>query len=278
MAVKIKNYGFILIILIIIILLFGPFKNHKQTELELKLEPKQDQIVNLKQTEHNPKEWVDEFKALLKKHGTDKYAHKLYTLYGLYLGPIRFNKLNILEIGLGCDMSYGPGKSLDVWREYLPNTKISVMEIDKDCADKFRNQVELMIVGSKSDFDVLKQAEAKAPYDMIVDDGGHTRLQQINSLIGLFPYVKNGGFYVLEDVYFSFTQIMNDNPKSSFDLLVQIIQHLNDPVFVYEPNPNVKFERLAGYNFEITNEIKYLIENVQSVNCFYHACVLFKKF
>ena len=39
---------------------------------------------------------------------------------------------------------------------------------------------------------------------MIIDDGGHTMNQQITSFRVLFPYVKSGGIYVIEDLCTSY--------------------------------------------------------------------------
>ena len=63
------------------------------------------------------------FASIGNKHGTDKTsaaayrdvtvgAHAYQFLYSKYLGPLRHDKLQLLEIGLGCNMNYGPGKSL----------------------------------------------------------------------------------------------------------------------------------------------------------------------
>lgn len=61
-------------------------------------------------------------------HPTPAY-HYAYTRF---LAHARFQpNLHILEIGLGCNMGYGPGASLKLWRAYLPCAKISFVEYDK---------------------------------------------------------------------------------------------------------------------------------------------------
>ena len=47
-----------------------------------------------------------------------------YTVYEKYLEPIRDRKLKMLEIGLGCNMNYGPGASYHTWLEFLPNVDL----------------------------------------------------------------------------------------------------------------------------------------------------------
>lgn len=62
-----------------------------------------------------------------QKTGTDKItSHNYETMYGrlFELPPGRRNIRKMLEIGLGCNMNYGPGASAHIWRDYFPNTDI----------------------------------------------------------------------------------------------------------------------------------------------------------
>jgi hypothetical protein len=59
------------------------------------------------------------------------------SVYEKYLEPIRDKPLKMLEIGLGCDMSYGPGKSYYTWQEFLPNVDLYYIEYDKECVRKW---------------------------------------------------------------------------------------------------------------------------------------------
>ena len=45
-------------------------------------------------------------------------------VYEKYLEPLRDAKLKMLEIGLGCDMNYGPGASYHTWLEFFPNVEL----------------------------------------------------------------------------------------------------------------------------------------------------------
>ena len=182
---------------------------------------------------------IDLFKRIALKHGTDKVTtHHYQYVYGQLLGHQRLEYLNFLEIGLGCDMGYGPGKSLLVWKEYLPNAKISILEFNEKCARKFESQVRHLFVGDQSDFSLLKRiGETTKPevggrlFDVIIDDGGHTRKQQIHSLIGLWPFIRqSGGIYVIEDIFTSFLPGFNDKAnESTIDLIFELIILLNNP-------------------------------------------------
>ena len=121
----------------------------------------------------------DIFKQIALKYGTDKVTtHHFEYVYGQLVAPIRFEKINFLEIGLGCSMSYGPGKSILIWKEFM---RISILEFDEECARPFESQVTHLFVGDQSDLNVLEMIgkTTNEMFDLKVDDGGHTRKQQI---------------------------------------------------------------------------------------------------
>jgi hypothetical protein len=75
-------------------------------------------------------EWIEEFQRIGFKYGTDKINHKYHNFYGLFLGSLRNHALKMVEIGLGCNMRYDPGKSLSFWRCYIPKAHISILQFD----------------------------------------------------------------------------------------------------------------------------------------------------
>ena len=101
---------------------------------------------------------TDLFRQIALKHGTDKVTtHHYEYVYGQLIGPIRYENINFLEIGLGCGMGYGPGKSIPVWKEFMPNANISILEFDEACAKPFQNQVKNLFVGDQSDLSLMKR-------------------------------------------------------------------------------------------------------------------------
>ena len=102
---------------------------------------------------------IEIFKKIALKHGTDKVTtHHYEHVYGQIVGPIRYErKLIYLEIGLGCVTGYGPGKSITVWKEFMPNATISILEYNEKCARPFESQVKHLFVGDQSDLSLMKQ-------------------------------------------------------------------------------------------------------------------------
>lgn len=138
-------------------------------------------------------------KELGKKYQTMKINHtfnnkNIMDHYETYLFKIKDNKLNFLEIGVldGC--------SLNMWEEYLPNSKITAIDINPDCKKYSKKNVEVFI-GSQDDYTFLKTILKNGPFDVILDDGSHVNELTIKSFNFLFPHLKNGGIYIIEDTH-----------------------------------------------------------------------------
>jgi hypothetical protein len=210
---------------------------------------------------------VKAFYDIAIKHSTDKVtAHAYQLLYGLYLSPIRYKNIRMLEIGLGCYMGYGPGKSIIVWKEYFSNVTIDILEYDKICGEPFRKDVNQLFLGDQSDLEFLASIRIDNSYDLIVDDGGHSRKQQIHSLIGLWDILKPGGIYVIEDIYFS---LGTNKFQIDYDVsTVEVILHL---ITLF--SKEVEFSK----RMDLDVHFKSISKTLLSVNCFAEACVLIKK-
>ena len=216
-------------------------------------------------------DWIGMFKESALRSGTDKVTtHHYEFLYGQFLGPLRDSEINFLEIGLGCNMNYGPGKSIILWKEFLPKATISVLEYNADCAQKFVSEVENLFIGDQSNFDVLNNIGKYGPYDVVVDDGGHSRKQQVNSLIGLWPFIKSGGFYIIEDIFTSFMPSYNDNQEAATDVIFQLILLLNEAA-------DIQAGTIFHNNIQISKHSRKIAKDLLYISCFQRVCILNKK-
>ena len=163
------------------------------------------------------------------------------------------------------------------------------MEFDADCVTKggeWSGKVTKMFTGDQIDLNRLKQiGEEIGHLDVIFDDGGHSRKQQVNSLIGLWPFLKREGVYVIQDMYHSFVDQkndvnrwyskFNDNDESSVDLIMELIILYSDPSEVqWITNMNVN---TVKPNISIRSHAVEINKSLLSINCFHRACVLHKK-
>lgn len=164
--------------------------------------------------------------------GTDKFVnaagrgHNYQSLYEEFLGPLHCRPLRILEIGLGCNAGIEEaGQSLAMWLHYFPSAKVTVLEYDSECKEKWLQKDPMGIgkdvlarrvtwyMGDQAKVADLKPLLTQGPYDFILDDGGHSFRQQIVSLVTLLPVVRPGGMYILEDLGTSYT--FSDHPVAA---------------------------------------------------------------
>ena len=131
-------------------------------------------------------------------HGYDKH-------YEAILEPLRDNPIRLLEIGVG------DGKSIMVWLEYFthPNTMIHGVDNDPNCSTLRDDRFQL-IRGDQSDPQFLSSLVTtnlvfgNLNYDVIIDDGSHLSNGIIPSFEALWPFVKSGGYYCIEDLRCSY--------------------------------------------------------------------------
>jgi hypothetical protein len=141
---------------------------------------------------------------------TDKTkVHKYHTMYGIFLLPYAANKpkMKMLEIGLGCNMAYGPGASVALWKILFPQADLWEAEYVAKCVEVAKDKGQLdgikTLVGDQADMPTLDRwiEESGGKFDIIIDDGGHHNCQISNSFDKLWPEVTPGGIYFIEDLH-----------------------------------------------------------------------------
>jgi len=140
---------------------------------------------------------------------TDKVTTHGYDLmYGKFLLPYYHQNptMKMLEIGLGCDMSYGPGASVALHQDLFPKAELWEAEFDAKCVNKHRhgklNDINVL-TGDQMNDTVLDQwiEESGGNFDVVIDDGGHANCQIWHSFKKLWPTLKSGGLYFIEDMH-----------------------------------------------------------------------------
>jgi hypothetical protein len=138
------------------------------------------------------------FLSKTDRKGIDKWSN-YFEVYDTYFGKYRNKPVKMLEIGIF------RGGSLQMWKEYFgEDAEIVGVDINPDCK-KYEEAGVRIRIGSQEDPDFLKEVIAEfGPFDIILDDGGHTMNQQIVSFETLFSAVKDGGVYMCEDLHTSY--------------------------------------------------------------------------
>lgn len=141
---------------------------------------------------------------LAKLHGTDKLAHGYIPRYHTLLRHLRRRRFNLLEIGIGGYEGYTVGgESLRMWKAYFPYAQIHGLDIaDRSAVKESRITPWL---GSQVDAELLRRIDSHAGgFEVIIDDGSHRSEHIIRSFQILFPLLKQGGVYFVEDVQTSY--------------------------------------------------------------------------
>jgi len=132
--------------------------------------------------------------------GIWKWEH-YFDVYHRHLSKYIGRKVTILEIGIFS------GGSLPMWRSYFGNDcHIHGVDIEEACRAYESDRVSVHI-GDQADRNFWKAFREKVPHiDIVIDDGGHTPLQQQVTLEEMLPHVAPGGVFICEDVHESFNK------------------------------------------------------------------------
>jgi mycinamicin biosynthesis methyltransferase MycE-like protein len=172
--------------------------------------------------------------ALSVAYGSDKWAsfHWYTAHYQREFAPYRDRPVRILEIGIGGFSGELGGASLKVWKKYFHRGTVFGL----DLFDKSElNQPRLTaLVGDQGDTDgLVALAREHGPFDIVIDDGSHENEHVRVSFEALFPYVRSGGLYVIEDLQTSYfprfggTADKVAGPETSVGLVKQLLDDLH---------------------------------------------------
>jgi len=138
--------------------------------------------------------------------GTDKSSrhHDYLNFYDGVFAGLRQQKLTILEIGVL------NGASLRTWAEYFPNARIVGCDIDPMARRWATDRIEVEYMDQSNLEDLVRVAVKDGPFDIIIEDGSHLWEHQTTTLRTLFPFVRPGGFYVVEDLQTNYGEFATD--------------------------------------------------------------------
>lgn len=139
---------------------------------------------------------------IFNKYETDKSSkHDYHTIYEPDFKKIKYDKINILEVGVF------RGKSMEAWLEYFPNAQLYGIDIFKRVP-----AAEVPVLKRKRTHwaacdsttlvaqSTIKRKWPDVKFDIILDDGLHTLKGQAKTCMNLMPLLKDGGTYYIEDV------------------------------------------------------------------------------
>lgn len=185
--------------------------------------------------------------------GTDKFGLHFYTpVYEALLKPYRRKRVSVLELGVGgYEKSLG-GESLLMWATYFRKGKIYGIDIfDKTSLSQGRIKVYQC---SQTDRRRLTELAGEVgPFDLVLDDGSHENPHQIESFRILWPFVREGAVYIVEDVQTSYWPIFGGGQvgtpaygKSCVSYFKTLADSVNECEFLAPAPKEAQLERSIG--------------------------------
>ena len=151
---------------------------------------------------------------LFNKYGSDKDRNGYSQVYHTLFSNKREDKINMLEIGIGTMIpgvhssmvgysleGYKPGGSLRAWRDFFVNGNITGADIQPDTQITDEPRIETIICNSTIVTEVNDAMINRPLFDIILDDGSHIAMDQLQTLRNFYQYVKPGGIYIIEDIH-----------------------------------------------------------------------------
>jgi hypothetical protein len=168
---------------------------------------------------------------------TDKWwLHNYTPIYESHFREIRDSVTCLLELGIGGQENPAVGgHSLRMWKQYFPKATIIGVDI-YDKSEHADDRIKILR-GSQSDPAFVQQVIADyGPFDIVIDDGSHFSPDVVASLELLWPAVRQGGFYVVEDIQCAYNPEFAktsdlDAPDLSVNVIARLIRALNAEAF-----------------------------------------------
>src|SRR5262245_13387187 len=171
--------------------------------------------------------------------GTDKYgAHDYTPVYQELMSPRRRQPVRLLEIGVGGFEGGAGGESLLMWAAYFSKGRVYGIDFHDKTALS-RGRIEVLQSSQTDDSRLTEIARRCGPFDFIIDDGSHVNSHQIASFRVLWPFVKDRGAYIIEDVQTSYWPAFGggqlgsgDHAHSCMSYFKGIVDSVNAPEFL----------------------------------------------
>lgn len=150
----------------------------------------------------------DKLSKNLEIYGSDKVRNNYHLIYSCILQDIE-HQYNILEIGLGTNnpkvvssmgLTGKPGASIKALKDTFIESKIYGGDVDKEILFS-EERIETFFVDQNNleTFNIITE-NVKEKFDLIIDDGLHYQLSNLNTLLFALNNLRIDGFFVIEDI------------------------------------------------------------------------------
>jgi hypothetical protein len=204
--------------------------------------------------------------VLGKQYGTDKLSHGFLPFYESMMAPRKDTSVKFLEVGVFY------GASIQMWDAYFTHPESSIVGADwfegkNGNLSQFPNpryvfslplsrKIRLAEI-DQSRLDHLEafvKGEQAESYDYILDDGSHLMRDQQITFITMFPLLKSGGVFIIEDLHTSFGGGYDvETGKMTTYTMVSFLENKLHPTLSYMPMPKSLFDQIKSAKIYTTN-------------------------
>lgn len=158
--------------------------------------------------------------------GTDKSSriHDYLNVYEQVLGHLRDEGFQLVEIGVH------KGSSTRMWAQYFHRANVLGIDIDEACKEHADPPRIKIMIGNQSKSEFLARLAKQTDALVIIDDGSHVWKHQIDTFRALFPVLKPGGYFIVEDIHTSFGEdyikTYGGSPETAYDYIAGIARSI----------------------------------------------------
>ena len=225
---------------------------------------------------------MEKYEDIFKNHAglvANKWIHYFHIYDRIFAEYRQRNTaLSVLEIGVD------QGGSLEIWKKYFPKgTQIHGIDINPDCEKLSFSEDIFFHLGNATERVFMEKTFADIAFDVIIDDGSHTSSDVIKTFEIMFPHLKWGGIYVVEDLHSSYWQSHGGGFRkkgSSIEYFKNLVEAVN---FCWITSPAGvlpdRFTKATRYRLKKTEESRSgvdLAPFIDSIAFFDSVCVIRK--
>ena len=213
---------------------------------------------------------LDQIMLSVRTDKASKY-HNYTPVYEYYFKPLRHKEIVLLELGIGnIESENREGESLKGWMEYFENG--SCYAIDNSLVNVGRTPRSFLC--DQTDKEGLENLiKGFGNPDIIIDDASHIQKNTMKSFQILFPLLKSGGFYCIEDTVTAYWpdwgghhrtfHYTNEPPLTIMSLMFDLCHFIN-------------LKRQETFNPPKKTTISDWIKEIDSIH-FHHSQIIIRK-
>ena len=204
------------------------------------------------------------------KYRTDKGMkyHGYTNIYEHYFHPLKDKPIVLLELGIGSVESLNrEGESILMFREYFSKGKCYAIDNDPD---KVARNTDCFLCDQTDEKELTHIISVIGNPCIIIDDASHIQKNTIKSFEILFPLLKSGGYYCIEDSVTAYwpswggdADVFNQKKDTIVTYMVAMCHYIN-------------LKRQETFNPPQNIHVPTWIQQIDSIH-FHHSQIIIKK-